>query len=145
MGAVDAYPPLHSAEHLLTAALAQRLPGMKNHNSRLKSRKCVFEFDYAGELTDEDSAWTQATIEAWIAEATEAVIDFVPRAEAGHLPNLDQVPAEADPVRVTQLGEFDRRACFGTHVTNTGQIENFRITSWRAVGAGRYRVNFVVG
>ncbi|MFQ5343801.1 MAG: alanine-tRNA synthetase second additional domain-containing protein [Anaerolineae bacterium] len=48
-------------------------------------------------------------------------------------------------MRVVRLGEFDRRACFGTHVTNTGEIESFRITSWRAVGAGRYRVNFVVG
>ncbi len=145
MGAVDAYPPLHSAEHLLTAALMQRLPGMGNHTSRLKSRKCVFEFDYAGELTDEDIAWVQATIEAWIAQAADMVIEFVPRSEAGHLPNLDQVPADADLVRVVCLGNFDRRACMGTHVAHTGEIANFRITSWRAVGAGRYRVNFVVG
>jgi alanyl-tRNA synthetase len=145
MGAGDAYPPLHSAEHLLTAALAQRLPGMRNHISRLKSRKCVFEFDYASELTDEDIAWVQTTIESWIAQGADTVIDFVPRAEAGVLPNLEQVPADADPVRVVRLGEFDNRACVGTHVANTGEIENFRITSWGAVGAGRYRVNFVVG
>ncbi|MFQ5855352.1 MAG: hypothetical protein ACE5LU_06905 [Anaerolineae bacterium] len=145
MGAVDAYPPLHSAEHLLTAALARRLPGMNNHISRLKSRKCVFEFDYAGELTADDIAWVQATIEDWIARAADTVIELVPRSEAGHLPNLDQVPADADPVRVVRLGEWDSRACMGTHVTNAGEIEKFRITSWRAVGAGRYRVNFVVG
>lgn len=144
MGAVDAYAPLHSAEHLLTAALTQRLPGMDNHISRLKSHKCVFEFDYAGELTDEDIAWVQETVESWIAQAAETRIDFVPREGADHLPNLDQVPADADPVRVVRLGEFDRRACMGSHVSNTGEIENFRITSWRGVGDGRHRVNFVV-
>lgn len=141
---VDAYPPLHSAEHLLTAALAERLPGMDNHISRLKSRKCVFEFDYAGDLTDHDIAWVQQTVEEWIAAGAETTIEFVPHAEAGGVPNLDQVPADSDPVRVVRLGEFDARACAGTHVTHTGEIENFRITSWRAVGDSRYRVNFVV-
>lgn len=144
MGAVDAYPPLHSAEHLLTAALAERLPDMENHISRLKSRKCVFEFDYAGELTDDDIAWVQQTIEDWIAAEAETTVEFVPRAEADDVPNLEQVPADSDPVRVVRLGEFDARACAGTHVTNTGEIENFRITSWRPAGDGRYRVNFVV-
>lgn len=144
MGAVDAHPPLHSAEHLLTAALSERLPGMNNHASRLKSRKCVFEFDYAGELADEDIAWVQQTIEEWIATEADTTIDFVPREEADHLPNLDEVPDEVDPVRVVRLGEFDARACAGMHVANTGEIENFRVTSWRAVGDGRYRVNFVV-
>lgn len=93
MGAVDAYPPLHSAEHLLTAALAERLPRMENHVSRLKSRKCVFEFDYAGNLTDDDIAWVQATIEDWGAAEVETTVEFVPRAEADHVPNLEQVPA----------------------------------------------------
>ena len=144
MGAVDAYPPLHSAEHLLTAVLAERLPDMENHVSRLKSRKCVFEFDYAGNLTDEDIAWVQATIEDWIAAEAETTVEFVSRAEADDVPNLDQVPDEVDPVRVVRLGEFDARACAGTHVTNTGEIENFRITNWRPAGEGRYRVNFVV-
>lgn len=144
MGAVDAYPPLHSAEHLLTAALAERLPDMENHISRLKSRKCVFEFDYAGELTDDDIAWVQQTIEDWIAAEAETTVEFVPRAEADDVPNLEQVPADSDPVRVVRLGEFDARACAGTHVTNTGVIRKFRITNWRPAGDGRYRVNFVV-
>lgn len=144
MGAVDAYPPLHSAEHLLTAALGERLPGMANPVSRLKSRKCVFEFDYPGELTDEDIAWVQISIENWIAQGADTVIDFVSRADAHHLPNLEQVPRDADPVRVVRLGDFDARACVGTHVANTQEIRNFRITSWRAVGPARYRVNFVV-
>lgn len=145
MGAVDAYPPLHSAEHLLTSALTQRLPGMGHHVSRLKSRKCVFEFDYAGALTDEDVAWVQQTIEDWIAAEAETTIEFVPRAGADDVPNLDQVPVDSDPVRVVRLGEFDVRACAGTHVVHTGEIDKFRITSWRTVGDGRYRVNFVVG
>jgi len=145
MGAVDAYPPLHSAEHLLTAALAQRLPGMRDHVSRLKSRKCVFEFDYAGELTADDIAWVKATVKDWIAQGADTVINSVLRSQAGRLPNLDQVPDDADPVRVVRLGEFDSRACVGSHVANTSDIRNFHITSWRAVGNSRYRVNFVVG
>lgn len=144
MGAVDAHPPLHSAEHLLTAALTARLREMGNYSSRLKSRKCVFEFDYPGQLTADDVDWVQARIEGWIAAGAATRIEHVPRAGANDLPNLDQVPDAADPVRVVRLGDFDARACVGTHVANTGEIENFRITSWRAVAAERWRVNFVV-
>jgi misacylated tRNA(Ala) deacylase len=144
MGAVDAHPPLHSAEHLLTTALAQRLPKMGNHASRLKSRKCVFEFDHAGQVTADDIDWVQARIDGWIAAGAATTIDYVPRADASDLPNLDQVPDAADPVRVVHLGPFDARACVGTHVANTAEIRNFRITSWRPVGQGRWRVNFVV-
>jgi alanyl-tRNA synthetase len=144
MGAVDAHPPLHSAEHLLTAALAERLPEMGSHASRLKSRKCVFEFDYPGGLTADDIDWVEAKIAGWIAAGAATTIEHIPRADAADLPNLDQVPDAADPVRVVMLGDFDVRACVGTHVANTGDIENFRITSWRAVGEGRWRVNFVV-
>lgn len=144
MGAVDAHPPLHSAEHLLTAALAERLPEMGNYSSRLKSRKCVFEFDYAGQVTADDINWVAARIDSWIAAGAATTIGHVPRADAGDLSNLDQVPDDADPVRVVRFGDFDARACVGAHVMNTGEIENFRITSWRAVDQGRWRVNFVV-
>ncbi len=104
MGAVDAYPPLHSAEHLLTAALAERLPGMDNHVSRLKSRKCVFEFDYAGNMTDDDIAWVQQTVEDWIAVEAETTIEFVPRTQADDVPNLEQVPEVLLCIRIHSHG-----------------------------------------
>ncbi len=145
MGTTQAYPPLHTAEHLLTAALQRRLPAMSNYTSRFKSRKCVFEFDHPEPVLPEviveveqeikDIITRQVLVEEWLR----------PRAEAGDLPNLHQVPQEADPVRVVQVGPYDARACSGVHVAHSGEIRDFRVASFRQVGPSRYRVNIVVG
>ena len=144
MGTTTAYPPLHTAEHLLTAVLQRRFPAMSDYASRFKSRKCVFEFNHPTPLTAEDMEAVEADIRAIIAADVPVRESFVPRAVAQDLPNLHQVPANADPVRVVHIGAHDTRACIGIHVTRTGEIQQFRITSFRPVGPTRYRVNFVV-
>ncbi|HBY96416.1 MAG: hypothetical protein M5U01_13080 [Ardenticatenaceae bacterium] len=144
MGFADAYPPLHSAEHLLTAVLGRRFPEIREYNSRLKSRKCVFEFHYDGTLTAADLAEVEREVKAIIAadEATE--IRTVAREAASSLPNLHQVPQGAETVRVVRLGDADQRACIGRHVARTGEIVNFRITTLRQAQPGLWRINFSV-
>jgi misacylated tRNA(Ala) deacylase len=144
VGTTDAYPPLHSAEHLLTGVLQRRLPSLSNFESRFKSRKCVFEFDYPGPIDQAEILAIEREIQSIIDQAVPVAESFVPRSVAGHLSNLHQVPAEADPVRVVQMGAYDQRACIGQHVAHTGEIRHFRITSFRPAGPGRYRLNFVV-
>ncbi|MGB0389780.1 MAG: hypothetical protein ACPGWR_33585, partial [Ardenticatenaceae bacterium] len=65
------------------------------------------------------------------------------------LPNLHQVPSEADPVRVVRIGEgdslADERACIGTHVANTSEIKKPRLPTLRQEGENRWRINLMVG
>lgn len=144
MGFAQAYPPLHSAEHLLTAVLCRRFPRLRDYRSRLKSRKCVFEFSYDGPITETDIAEVEQEVKAIIAADAPTVIRIIPREEAGFLPNLHQVPLDAETVRVVRLGDADERACIGQHVARTGEIVNFRITTVRQEGPGFWRINFSV-
>jgi alanyl-tRNA synthetase len=136
---------LHTAEHLLTAALQRRLPAMSNYTSRFKSRKCVFQFDHPEPVPPEIIAQVEREIREIIARQVPVQESLRPRGQAGDLPNLHQVPEEADPVRVVQVGPYDARACSGAHVAHTGEIRDFRVASFRQVGPNRYRVNIVVG
>jgi len=118
---------------------------MSNYASRFKSRKCVFEFDHPEPVPAEVIAEVEREIKEIIERQVPVEESWRPRAQASDLPNLHQVPEEADPVRVVQVGPYDARACSGAHVAHTGQIRDFRVASFRQVGPGRYRVNIVVG
>jgi alanyl-tRNA synthetase len=144
LGTTDAYPPLHSAEHLLTGVLQRHVPAMSNYESRFKSRKCVFEFDHPTSIDQAQIVAVEQEIQLIIDQAVPVTESFVPRSAADYLSNLYQVPAGVDPVRVVHIGPYDERACIGQHVAHTGEIRQFRITSFRPAGPGRYRVNFVV-
>lgn len=144
MGFAEAYPPLHSAEHLLTAVLCRRFPDIREYSSRLKSRKCVFEFHYAGTVTDVDIAEVEREVKAVIAADIAIEVCTILRAQAGDLPNLHQVPPDAETVRVVRFGDADERACIGHHVARTGEIVNFRITTLRQEQPGYWRINFSV-
>ena len=143
MGDPLAYPPLHSAEHLLTSLLEARFPALSGYEARLKSRKCVMEFDHPTPLTEADLAPVVQAMQAAIAEDWPVTVTEVPRAEAGRLPNLDEIPAELDTVRVVGIGPYPR-ACRGRHVARTGELGGFRVTRFTPVGPHRYRLNFSV-
>ena len=143
MGDPLAYPPLHSAEHLLTSLLEARFPALSGYEARLKSRKCVMEFDHPTSLTEADLTPVVEAMQAAIAENWPVTVTEIPRAEAVHVPNLDEIPGDLDTVRVIGIGSYPR-ACRGQHVARTGDIQGFRVTRFTPVGPHRYRLNFSV-
>jgi misacylated tRNA(Ala) deacylase len=150
MGAHTAHPPLHTAEHLLTQLLHERFPGLTDFQTRLKSRKGVITFAYEGPITEADRLALEQALQQISADALPVMVSFLPRAEAeARLPNMFQVPDDADPVRVVRVGDgekvADERACIGTHVANTAEIVSPRLPTLREEEPDRWRVTLVVG
>lgn len=149
MGAHTAYPPLHTAEHLLTRLLYNRFTRLTNFGVRLKSRKAVVTFACDQPLEESDRVTLEVALQAIAAATLPVTVSFMARAEAEHaLPNLHQVPAEADPVRVITVGGddqvVDRRACIGVHVADTSQILNPRLPTLREDEPYQWRITLVV-
>jgi Ser-tRNA(Ala) deacylase AlaX len=150
MGAHTAHPPLHTAEHLLTRLLHERFPNLTDFQTRLKSRKGVITFMSEGLITEADRLALEQALQQISQDALPVTVGFLPRAEAeARLPNMFQVPDDADPVRVVRVGEgekvADERACIGTHVANTAEIVNPRLPTLREEEPGHWRVTLVVG
>lgn len=150
MGSHTAHPPLHTAEHLITRLLHERYPALHDFNTRLKSRKAIITFRYAGALDETDRAALEGALQAISAAALPVSEAMMPRTEAEQrLPNMHQVPDDADPVRVVRVGVgaqlVDERACIGEHVANTREIVNPRLPTLRQEEPGAWRLNLVVG
>jgi alanyl-tRNA synthetase len=50
-----------------------------------------------------------------------------------------------DPVRMVSMGSFSKELCGGTHLTGTGQVEQFEILSEEGVSAGTRRITALTG
>ena len=50
-----------------------------------------------------------------------------------------------DPVRMVSMGAFSKELCGGTHLTNTGEVEQFEILSEEGVSAGTRRITALTG
>lgn len=150
MASHTAHTALHTAEHLLTRLLHDRFPTLNQFKTRLKSRKCVVTFAYEGDVTQADCAMIQEKLQAISGAGLPVSTAYMGRAEAEkRLPNMYQVPADGDTIRVVRVGEgdelADERACIGHHVANTSEIKNPRLPTLRQEGDTHWRVNLVVG
>ena len=150
MASHTAHAALHTAEHLVTRLLHDRFPTLTQFKTRLKSRKCVVTFTYEGQVTEADCAMIQERLQAISAAALPISATYMERVEAEtRLPNMHQVPADADKIRVVRVGEanelVDERACIGHHVVNTSEIKNPRLPTLRREDATRWRINLMVG
>lgn len=148
MASVSAYPPLHTAEHLITRLLYTRFPTLQEFSTRLKSRKCVVEFVYDGTVTEVDRMALESQLKEIATANLFVTIHFLPRQVAVRtMPNLHQVPVDADPVRIVRVGRgenlADERCCIGTHVHSTGEIHEPRLPTLRQE-EGKWRITLVV-
>ena len=139
----------HSSTHLLHAALREVLGDhVQQKGSLVDENKLRFDFSHDKPLTQDEIA----TIEKIVNK--EALNNLEVKTELMKLDDAIKSGAMAlfgekydDDVRVLTMGEnsYSVELCGGTHVTRTGDIGFFNITTQSSVASGIRRVEAVAG
>lgn len=136
----------HSATHLMHKALREVLgEHVQQKGSLVDTGKTRFDFVHTAPMTDDEIAKVEQIVNAEIlanAACQARVMDIESAQKTGAMMLFDE--KYGDEVRVLDIGS-SRELCGGTHVSRTGDIGLFKITSEGGVAAGVRRIEATTG
>ena len=136
----------HSATHLMHKALREVLgEHVQQKGSLVDTDKTRFDFVHNAPMTDDEIASVERIVNAEILENAQTqarVMDIESAQKTGAMMLFGE--QYGDEVRVLDIGT-SRELCGGTHVSRTGDIGLFKITSESGVAAGVRRLEASTG
>ncbi len=137
----------HTATHLLNAALRHVLGDhVQQAGSLVDTDRLRFDFSHYKAMTSEEIAEVERLVNDNISDNV-GVSAFETKLDEAKAMGAAALFGEKyeDDVRVIQIGEFSLELCGGTHVTQTGEIETFKLISETAIAAGTRRIEAIAG
>jgi alanyl-tRNA synthetase len=137
----------HSATHLLHEALRRTLgKHVTQKGSLVSPEKLRFDFSYNKPIEKQEITKIENLVNEMVAKSSDVKTRIMTPKEAvdnGALALFGE--KYGDEVRVLSMGNenskfFSTELCGGTHVTNTGEIGKFKITSQSSIASGVRRI-----
>lgn len=136
----------HTATHLLNAALKEVVnKDVHQKGSNITSERMRFDFSCDHKLTDEEKEKAEELVNKWIKEGLEVTKEEMSKEDAiksgAECMFIEKYP---DVVTVYSIGNISKELCGGPHVSNTGELGEFKITKEEASSAGVRRIKAIL-
>ncbi|MFR5876259.1 MAG: alanine--tRNA ligase [Eubacterium sp.] len=137
----------HTAAHLLQGALRKVLgTHVEQAGQLVNGYEVRFDFTHFNAMTAEEIAKVELIVNDFILKANPVTMQEMPIEEAKKMGAMMLFGEKyGDIVRVVKAGDLSTEFCGGTHVSNSGQLGMFKITSESSVASGVRRITAVTG
>ena len=140
----DEFPPAHTAEHLLNQVMVRMFGCERSRNMHIERKKSKINYTLSTQPTQEQVAEVEQQMNRPIALDLPVTYEFVTRDNIPAGVKLDKLPEDAsETLCIVRIGDFDICPCIGQHVSKTGEIGFFRITS-TSFKDGSFRIVYKV-
>jgi len=138
----------HTATHLLHFALREKFGDtVKQQGSMVDSDRFTFDFTYTKKLSDDEIREIEDRVNGLVQKGLPVTFDEMSLEDAkqeGVIALFDEKYGET--VRVVTIGDgLSRELCGGTHISNTAEIEYFKILFEEGISAGNRRIEACTG
>ena len=135
-------PRMHSAEHILTAALMAMTGCGRPFTTHIEKKKSKADYRVGRDLKAKEIGELERRVNEVIRADLPVLEELMPRDMAEKSFSLERLPEVAgQSIRIIRIGDYDACPCIGPHVKTTAEIGGFRIIS-TAYEDGALRVRF---
>ena len=126
----EEHKPSHTAEHLLNQVMVRMFGCESSRNAHIERKKSKINYTLDHEPTPQQIEDIERQMNELIAQNLPVTYEYVTRQSIPEGVTLDKLPQDAsETIRIVRIGDFDICPCIGQHVSSTGEIGSFHITS----------------